>query len=157
VDQAGAPVGATFLDLQPLGRGGINQQERTDAAGHFEVYHVLPGRYRIIAQAEGRGVAAQTITSPTSGVRLELSGTGRIEGTTPRLTSGSFELLLGTCVSATGTIALPQSHRVVTVADGHFTVDDLPACELSFGTLWQGRRAPQHTSIPSGGTAHIAL
>ena len=157
VDKAGAPVASTFLDLQPLGRGGINQQERTDATGRFDVYHVLPGRYRLTAQAEGRGVATQTIVSPTSGVRLELGGTGRIEGTTPRLTSGSFELLLGTCVNASGSIPLPQSRRLVTVADGHFTVDDLPACELSFGTLWHGQRVPQHASIRSGGTAHLAL
>jgi len=157
VDKAGEPVGATFLDLQPLGRGGINQQERTDQAGRFEIYHVLPGRYRITAQAEGRGVATQTIVSPASGVRLELGGSGRIEGTTPKLTSGSFELLLGTCVNPTGAITLPQSHRVVTVTDGHFTVDDLPACELSFGTLWHGQRVPQHASIPAGGAAHVAL
>ncbi len=157
VDKAGALVGATFIDLQPLGRGGINQQERTDATGHFEIYHVLPGRYRLTAQAEGHGVATQTIVSPTSGVRLELGGTGRLEGTTTQLTTGSFELLLGTCVNATGSVPLPQSHRVITVTDGHFTIDDLPACELSFGTLWHGQRVPQHASIPSGGTAHVML
>ncbi|HSR97419.1 MAG TPA: carboxypeptidase-like regulatory domain-containing protein, partial [Kofleriaceae bacterium] len=157
VDKAGEPVGFAFVDLAPLDRGGIAQQERTDAAGHWQVFSMPPGRYRASAHAEGRGVAIQTIVSPRDGVRLELGGTGRLEGTTTRLTSGSFELIIGTCVDGAGMVPLPQARRLVTVSGGRFTVDDLPACELSFGVSWRGRMAPQHLAIPSGGTAHIEL
>jgi hypothetical protein len=157
VDKAGEPVGFAFVDLAPLDRGGIAQQERTDASGHWQVFSMPPGRYRITAQAEGRGVAISTIVSPRDGVRLELGGTGRLEGTTTRLASGSFELVVGTCVDRTGMVPLPQSRRLVTVTGGRFTVDDLPACELSFGVSWRGRLTPQHLAIPSGGTAHIEL
>jgi hypothetical protein len=156
VDRAGQPVGLTYVDLRPLDPRGVGQQERTDAAGRWEVYNLPPGRYSVVAQAEGRGVTSQTIVSPHDGVRLELSGTGRLEGTT-RLASGSFELLIGTCIAGTGMISLPQSRRMVTVTDGRFAIDDLPACELSFGVMWRGRLIAEHVAIPSGGTAHLEL
>lgn len=157
VDKTGEPVGFAFVDLAPLDRGGVAQQERTDAAGHWEVFSMPPGRYRVSAQAEGRGIAIQTVVSPRDGVRLELGGTGRLEGTTTRLASGSFELVAGSCVDGAGTVPLPQARRLVTVSGGRFAVDDLPACELSFGVSWRGRLLPQHLAIPSGGTAHIEL
>ena len=157
VDQAGAPVGLAFLDLVPLDPGGIAQQERSDAAGHWSVYNLPPGHYRVTAQAEGRGVTQETVTSPHAGVRLALGGTGRIEGTTPRLASGSFELVLGTCLDNDGMIPLPRSRRLVTVAGGRFAVDNLPACALSFGAIWHGQPIAQQVVIPSGGTAHVVL
>lgn len=157
VDKAGEPVAFAFIDLAPLDPGGISQQERTDGSGHWEVYNMPAGRYRITAQAEGRGVTTQTITGPRDGVRLELGGTGRLEGTTSRLGTGSFELVLGTCLDATGMITLPQSRRLVTVAGGRFTIDDLPACELSFGAIWHGKPISEHVAIPNGGTAHVEI
>jgi hypothetical protein len=158
VDSSGAPVGLTYVDLRPLDPGGVGQQERTDAAGRWEVYNVPPGRYRVVAQADGRGVTSQTIASPHDDVRLTLGGTGRLEGTTT-VATGSFELLIGTCIDtgSPGTIALPQSRRVVIVTNSRFAIDDLPACELSFGVLWRGRRLAEHVAIPSAGTAHLAL
>src|SRR5207302_7105579 len=100
VDHAGEPVGFAFIDFAPLDRAGIAQQERTDATGHWEVYNMPPGRYRAVAHVDGRGIITQTVVSPRDGVRLELGGTGRLEGTTTRLASGSFEMLLGSCVDA---------------------------------------------------------
>jgi hypothetical protein len=156
VDSTGRPVALAYVDLRPLDPGGIGQQERTDAAGHWEVYNMPPGRYRVVAQADGRGVTGQTIASPHDDVRLALGGTGRLEGTAS-IASGSFELLVGTCIDGAGMISLPQSRRVVTVTSGRFAIDDLPACELSFGVLWRGRRLAEHVAIPGGGTAHVAL
>lgn len=156
VDKAGEPVGSAFVDLQPLDPGGIGQQERTDETGHWEVFHMPAGRYRITAQAEGRGVTTQTVASPQTGVRLELGGTGRIEGTT-QLPSGSFEVVLRACRDDGALIPLPQAPRLVTVTDGHFTIDNIPACELSFSAIWRGKPSSQHVSIPSDGTAHIEL
>ncbi|HEX2691073.1 MAG TPA: carboxypeptidase-like regulatory domain-containing protein [Kofleriaceae bacterium] len=157
VDRAGAPVGRAFLDLQPLDPDGLSQQERTDEAGRWEVYRMPPGRYRITAQAEGRGIATQTVTSPSDGVRLTLGGTGRIEGTVPRLASGSFELVLGACRGDAGMVALPPSRRLVTVTGGRFAIDDVPACELSFRAIWHGLPISAHAAIPSGGTAQVVL
>jgi len=157
VDHAGAPVGLAFVDLVPLDPGGVAQQERSDAAGRWSVYNMPPGRYRVTAQAEGRGVTSQTVVSPHDGVRLQLGGTGRIEGTAPRLLAGSFELVLGTCSDGTGVLPLPQTRRLVTVLGGRFAVDDVPACELSFVAIWHGRPTSEHASIPSGGTAHVEL
>jgi len=157
VDKAGESVGFAFVDLAPLDPGGLAQQERTDASGRWQVYSMPPGRYRVAAQAEGRGVAIATIVSPRDGVRLELGGTGRLEGTTTRLATGSFELITGTCGDGTNMVPLPQSRRLVTVRGGRFAVDDLPACELGFGVSWHGKLTQQRVTIPSGGTAHLEL
>jgi len=157
VDQGGEPVGFAYVDLAPLDPGGIAQQERTDALGHWEVYDMPPGRYRVAAQADGRGVTSATIVSPRDGVRLELGGTGRLEGTTSRLATGSFELALGACLEATGQVPVPQSRRLVSVTGGRFAVDGLPACQLSFYAIWHGQPVSQQIAIPSGGTARIEL
>lgn len=157
VDKAGDPVGFAYVDLAPLDGGGrgIAQQERSDASGRWQVFSMPPGRYRVVAQAEGRGIASAIIVSPRDGVRLELGGTGRLEGSTTRLATGSFELITEACSDATGAVALPQSRRLVTVTGGRFTVDDLPACELAFAVIWRGKVTQQRVAIPGGGTAHI--
>lgn len=157
VDKAGQPVGFAFVDLRPLDPGGVGQQERTDASGKWEVYSAPPGRYRVTTHVEDRGVASATIVSPRDGVRLELGGTGRLEGTTPRLASGSFELVLESCFDGSEMIALPEARRLVTVTGGRFAIEDLPACELSFAALWHGQSIAQHLAIPAGGVARIEL
>jgi hypothetical protein len=156
VDRAGRPVRFAFVDLRPLKPGGIAQQERTDEAGRWEVHSLPPGPYRVTARAAG-GVASTTIVSPRNGIRLELRGTGRLEGTTPRLASGGFELVLDSCVADGELIPLPQSRRLVTVTGGRFAVDDLPACELGFSAIWHGRPIAQHVAVPAGDTARIEL
>lgn len=157
VDKAGRPVAFGYLDLRPLDPGGIGQQERADADGRWQVYSMPPGRYRVIAHADGRGVADTTVVSPRDGIRLELGGTGRLEGTTPRLASGSFEIALERCGDDPAAIALPQLPRLVTVTGGRFSIDDLPACDLTFSALWRGRGASQRVVIPAGGRAQIEL
>jgi carboxypeptidase family protein len=156
VDRAGRPVRFAYVDLRPLDPDGIAQQERTDEAGRWEVHSLPPGRYRVTARAPG-GVASATVVSPRGGVRLELGGTGRLEGTTPRLASGGFELVLDSCVAGGEPIALPQSRRLVMVTGGRFAVDDLPACELAFSAIWRGRPVAQHVAVPAGGTARAEL
>jgi hypothetical protein len=156
VDAAGRPVGFSFVDLRALEPGGISQQERTDGSGRWEVYSMPPGPYRVVAHAAG-GVASTTLVAPRDGVRLELGGTGRLEGTAPRLASGSFELVLDSCVADGERISLAQSRRLVTVTGGRFAIGDLPACELGFSAIWRGRPVAQHVAIPAGGTARIEL
>jgi hypothetical protein len=157
VDHSGRPLPYSFLDLRPLDPGGVAQQERTDAAGRWQVYSVPPGRYRVLAEAERRGVASVVIVSPRDGVRIELGGTGRLEGTTPNLTSGTFELALERCGDGAEAILLPQSRRLVTVIGGRFALDDLPACELSYQAMWRGHAIGQHVAIPAGGVARVEV
>jgi hypothetical protein len=157
VDRAGQPLRFGFIDLRPLDADGIGQQERADAKGRWEVYRMPAGRYRVIAQAEARGVVATTVVSPHDGVRLELSGSGRLDGTTPNLASGSFELVLESCQAGGEVIPLPQSRRLVTVTGGRFSAGDLPACDLSFSAVWRGHPVAQHLAIPAGGVARIEL
>lgn len=156
VDHAGRPVGFAFLDVRPLDPGGIGQQERTDGAGHWAIYREVPGRYRVLAAADG-GVASAVVTTPGTGIRLELGGTGRLEGTTPNLASGSFELVLERCFDGAQALPLPQSRRLVIVAGGRFTVDGVPACPLSFVTVWHGRALPHQVAVPAGGAARLEL
>jgi hypothetical protein len=157
VDRAGAPVAFAHVDLAPLEPGGVAQQERTDDLGRWAFFSAPAGRYRISAQAEGRGVAAATIAAPRDGIRLALAGTGRLEGTTPRLPRGSFELGLASCLEPGGTVPLPQASRLITITGGRFAVDDLPACELTFRAVWRGKRVVQHVAIPSDGVGHVEL
>ncbi|MEO7730811.1 MAG: carboxypeptidase-like regulatory domain-containing protein [Kofleriaceae bacterium] len=157
VDATGEPVAGAFLDLFALDPGGLNQQERSDAQGRWGAYSMPAGRYRVTAHADGKGVAHATITSPSAGTRLALGGTGRLEGTTPRLAHGSFELVLTSCSDGDGMIWLPPAHRVVTVTDGHFTVDDVPACAVLFSASWQGNTLTAQATVPSGGAGHVQL
>lgn len=157
VDSAGRPVRFTFIDVRALDPDGISQQERTDEQGRWDVHDLPPGRYRITARAAG-GVVSTTVVSPRDALRLELGGTGRLEGTTPRIARGSFELALGRCVVDGEPIWLGgQPRRLVAVTGGRFAVDDLPACELDFVAFWNGRQLEQHAAIPPGGTAQIEL
>jgi len=157
VDRAGQPVGFGYVDIRPIDPGSIAQQERADATGHWQVYSMPPGNYRILASVDGRGVANTRVVSPRDGIRLQLGGTGRLEGTTPRLASGSFELALDHCGDGAEQIALSQSPRLVTVTGGRFAVDDLPACDLTFSAILRGKVASQRATIPTGGAARIEL
>lgn len=157
VDHSGRPVAFAFVDVQPQSAGGVGQQERTDAEGRWAVFNLPSGPYRIVAQAEGRGVTSAHVTSPRSQIALALGGTGKLVGKAARLPSGSFQLLLGTCVEADGIISLPPQRRVVTVTGGKFEVDDLPACTLSFGGLWQGHVTAMNVTIPADGVATAVL
>jgi Carboxypeptidase regulatory-like domain len=159
VDQAGEPVAGAYLDLFALDPGGLNQQERSDAQGRWAAYSMPAGRYRVAAHADGRGVAHATITSPSAGTRLVLGGTGRLEGTTPRLDRGSFELVLGSCADGDGdgAIWLPPSRRLVTVTGGQFTIDDVPACDVMFSAIWHGDTFAAQATVPRGGTGHVQL
>ena len=155
VDKRGTPVPFTHLDIQPLDPGGIAQQERTDAAGSWAVFAMPPGRYMITATARG-GVLAKTVTVPSFAERLELSGTGRLEGTTTNLVSGSFELALAACLDGT-TLQLPRDHRLVTVSSGRFVVDDVPACDLQFTITWRGESLTTRATVPNAGVARVQL
>ncbi|MBX3156342.1 MAG: carboxypeptidase regulatory-like domain-containing protein [Deltaproteobacteria bacterium] len=158
VDAAGAAVADAYVDLMPLDPGGIGQQERTDADGSWGVFHMPAGRYRISVHAPGRGVVTAIVTSPQADVRLALGGVGRLEGTVSRLDSGSFELELRTCTSPAGGVALPGERRVVSVAHGKFTVDDVPACgRLELAATWRGHTFGKLVDVTAGAATQLEL
>ena len=152
LDAQGQPVPLAYVDIAPLDDG-FGQQERADAQGHWSVYNMVPGRYHITATAPGRGVVTQDIVSPVSNVRLQLSGTGRLEGTTGELADGSFEVSLETCDS----VNLAHQPRLVAVHDHHYAIEDLPACALTLTASWHGDETPVAATIVAGGIAHADL
>jgi hypothetical protein len=157
VDRGGAPVALAYVDLAPLDPGGMAQQERTDEQGRWSVFELPAGRYLVTAYAAGRGVVATTVTVPQIGVRLQLGGTGRIEGRTPQLARGSFELGLLRCDDGEAVIRLPAERRLVTIKDHAFTIEDVPACNLQMITAWRDRDWEGEVEVPAGGAAPLEL
>ena len=149
VDAAGEPVAFGYIDVSPVD-GGFSQQERSDMAGKWAVYHMPPKRYRITATTSSKGVVAMEIDAPKVDVKLVLGGTGRIEGTTTGLVEGSFELTLQTC---DGILALPHAPRLVAVHGGKFAIDDVPACGLYASAAWQGEESGVEVVVPANGVA----
>ena len=155
VDRAGNPQPFVHLDVQPLDPGGIAQQERTDANGRWAVFAMPPGRYAISARAPG-GVVSTVVSSPSTNTQLELSGTGRLAGTTTNLASGSFTLVLGTCFDR-DIRRLAPSTRLVIVRGGQFVVDGVPACDLQLQASWRDQAATARATVPPGGVARVQL
>src|SRR5262249_50025191 len=140
VDARGNPVPFAFVDIQPTSPlVGMGQIERADATGTFHVYEVTPTTYRVRATAPGRGVIETTIESPRHDLRLQLSGTGRIVGTTTDLNSGAFELAFSHCGSKDDPQPVANQARLVSVSGGRFAIDGAPACPLTFIARWRGQ------------------
>jgi hypothetical protein len=131
VDAAGQPVPMAFYDLSPLDEGGISQQERSGIDGTWGVFAMPAGRYQLTAYAPGRGVVSTIVTSPSANVRLQLGGTGSIEGSSTEIKNGSFEVNFTSCSLDGSMIKISEDARLISVRDGKFTIDALPACELT--------------------------
>jgi protocatechuate 3,4-dioxygenase beta subunit len=153
VDMDGRPVPGAYLDLLPLEIDGLAQQERADAGGEFAFFSQPAGRHVLSAYVPGEGVAAIEISVPARAVRLELGGTGGIEGTVTGLQSGSFTFIAERCLEGDGGDEWPvvgmrtstTATRMVRVVDGSFFIDDLPACTLQ--AIARTPDAEQHVSI----------
>jgi hypothetical protein len=155
IDAAGQPVQLAYLDIRPLDPGHPGQQERSDADGRWQVFDMPPGRYQITVSVPGRGIANETITAPRDDVRLQLGGTGRIEGTTTDLVDGSFEVTFEACDGVDLTLA--HEPRIVTVTGGRFAIDDAPACDLAFAARWRHQSIGGHADVSAGGLAVVEL
>jgi hypothetical protein len=136
LDEENSPVANAFVDVIALDPTLQSQQERTDSQGRFEVYQLEPGSYRVSAIVPDLGVATAETMSPSSGVRLRLSGTGTLEGEVEGMTDGNLEIVINELLNTHGddTVSLAgQMHyapiqRTVPVVDGRFRLDGLPAC-----------------------------
>ena len=159
-DETGAPVPFAFVDFAPQDPGGIGQQERTDAAGHWQVFNMPPGRYRVSASAPGHGVTTSAVLAPKRDVALQLGGVGRIEGTTTLLANGTFELSDVVCADsgrARNGIMLAQQHRLVQVVAGRFTIDDVPACTIWAQATWRDQHVRIDVEVPPNASGTVEL
>jgi hypothetical protein len=154
VDATGAPVPFAYFDLEPLDAGGISQMERSNAEGKWGVFSMPAGRYTLTAYAPDRGVVTTTVTSPSTGVRLQLGGTGTLEGTVKGVT-GSVEITLTSCYLESAMVKTAETSRLVAVRDGKFQVTDLPACEITASLKWRSDERVIEADIKAGGTAKV--
>jgi len=158
VDASGAPVPFAFIDVAPLDDSTFTQQERADAAGRWHVYDAPPGRYELTATAAGDGIATQVVVAPHADVRVQLGGTGRIEGTTADLASGSFEVAFDACtLGADRNVPVAHEPRLVEVHGGRFTIEGVPACALMMTLHWRGISERKALAVDVDRPAHMDL
>jgi len=161
VDAHGNPVPLVFVDVQPLDpvpvQLGASQQERSDSLGAWEVYDVPPGRYRITATAPERGVVEATVTAPKQDVRLQLTGSGRIAGTTTDLVNGSFLVSFLHCGPKQDPLAVAHESRLVVVRGGTFSIENAPACALTLAVRWRDQVREAHVVVEPERTAYLEL
>lgn len=157
VDAQGNPVPLAYLDISPLDGGVHSQQERANAAGAFQVFEMPPGRYEIMASAAGRGVISTMVVGPRSDIALQLSGTGRISGTTTALVDGTFELVFHQCGATPRPHELDEDTRLVVVRGGRFSVDQVPACAVTFSARWRDRLVAGSAVVEPGKTSYVEL
>ena len=162
VDSSGAPVPFAYLDVEALDAGKNSQQERADAEGRWEVHELTGGRYQITASAAERGIAVTTVAVPRGEeVKLQLTGTGRIEGTTTSLANGTMLVSFQACFDAHDLqhrpMEIAHEPRLVTVSGGRFVVEDAPACDLELSARWRGQLIQAHVVVPPADIGHVEL
>jgi hypothetical protein len=117
-----------------------------------------PGRYEVIASAPGRGIVTQTVVAPRAELRIQLAGTGRIEGTTTDLGTGSFEAWFEGCKLAPDVpVTVAHEPRIVQVRGGRFTIDGAPACALGLEIRWRGVIEHKSVVVDVDRPAHLEL
>jgi hypothetical protein len=152
----GAPAARAFIDITGMSDGTMNQQERADDQGRWDVFALPPGTYQITAYVEGEGAVSAVVTSPGSGNTLRLSGRGTLVGRATGLTDGSFSLTVNTCETAHAVLH-PRSKHMVTVQNGSYRVDGLPACAMRGEVSNHARARPFETTITAGGVTTLDL
>lgn len=158
VDNAAEPVPFAYLDVSPLDLGGVGQQERTDAAGRWQVHRLPSGRYNLRAHAPGRGAVDAVVRSPDRRVELRLGGVGRLVGTTTLLERGSFRVTRMICKERSArAVSRSIDRRLIVIRGGRFEIDDLPACDLEAILSWRDQHVELSVTIPAGGTATVEV
>ena len=156
VTARGAPAAHAYVDINGLSAGTMNQQERADGDGNWEVFALPPGEYEVTAYVDGEGATTARLTSPSRGNTLTLGGTGTIAGTVDGITDGSFALSVVECVRD-GSYVGAQARHLVTVRGGAFRLDGLPACDLVIEVGRATRRRRLGVHVDAGQVATVAL
>jgi hypothetical protein len=150
----GAPAARAFIDIIGMSEGTMNQQERADDDGRWEVFALPPGQYQVTAFVEGQGAASAIVQSPGTGNVLRLSGSGTLVGRAAGIGDGTFALTVETCATAQAALA-PRSKYMVTVHDGQYRIDGLPACEMHGSVSNRVRARSFDTRITAGGVTTL--
>lgn len=162
----GRPLNEAFIDIFPLDPSGMAQQERADIYGEWAFYSLPPGRYQVLAHVPNQGVAARTVTVPSHNVRLQLSGTGSIHGSTRGMQDGAFTMVIKRCMARTmdgdgmatfDEVTMPQASRIIPVENGSFYIEDLPACSLIASAKTSTRTEYMRVDIRSGAESRVSL
>lgn len=130
VTAGGAPAAGAFVDVTGLSAGTMNQQERSDAEGQWEVFSLPPGDYAITIRVPGQGVASARVTAPSRGTVLTLSGTGSLVGHVKGVDDGAFSLEVD-CTTDGPSYGDSGERFLASVHGGSYRIDGLPACAAS--------------------------
>ncbi len=152
----GAPAARAFVDIVGMSDGTMNQQERADDLGRWEVFALPPGTYQVTAYVAGEGAVSAIVTSPGSGGTLRLSGTGSLVGRAAGISDGTFTLTVNSCATAHTTVS-PRSRHLVTVRGGSYRADGLPACAMRGEVSNRTRKRGFEATIEAGGVATLDL
>lgn len=156
VTARGTPAAHAYVDIAGLSEGTMNQQERADEAGRWEVFALPPGTYSVTVFVEGEGAASAIVTSPGTGTRLQLSGSGSLIGRVSGVDDGSFALTIASC--ETDTVAVrPATRHLVTVRGGSYRLDGLPACRMQLLASSRQRQRGYEVTVEPGGVATLDL
>ncbi len=156
VTAGGAPAARAFIDIAGLSEGTMNQQERADDQGRWGVFALPPGQYQITAYVEGEGAVSAVVTSPGGAGTLRLSGTGTLIGRATGIDHGSFTLTVTACETEHAMLS-PRSKKLVTVHDGTYRVDGLPACAMRGEVASRVRQRGFDATITAGGVTSLDL
>jgi Carboxypeptidase regulatory-like domain len=150
----GRAAPGAFLDIFALSPGGMNQQERADADGHWAVYALPAGEYLVTATVDGSGAVQRHVQVPAHGVALALGGTGAVTGTVAGVDDGTVTMVIGRCeVDADVGMMSAPAMRLVPVHAGHFVVSGVPACKLSLAVQANDRSDVTSVEVAAGQTA----
>jgi protocatechuate 3,4-dioxygenase beta subunit len=152
----GAPAARAFIDIVGMSEGTMNQQERADDSGRWEVFSLPPGTYQITAYVDGEGAASAVVTSPGGGNTLRLSGKGTLIGRANGITDGTFTLTVQSCEAEHARL-MPRTTHLVTVQNGSYRLDGLPACPMRAEVSNRVRQRSFDVTITAGGVTTLDL
>lgn len=130
VTASGAPAAGAFIDVTGMSPGTMNQQERSDADGEWEVFSLPAGEYVVSVRVPGQGVATARLTAPSRGAVLTLSGTGSLTGTVKGIADGSFAVEAD-CTTEAPSYGESGERFMASVHGGSYRIDGLPACNVT--------------------------
>ena len=157
VTASGAPAAGAFVDVTGLSPGTMNQQERADADGNWEVFSLPAGDYAVTVRVPGQGVASAQLTAPSRGAVLTLSGTGSLVGLVKGIDEGAFAVSVD-CVTDSPSYGETGERFMAAVHGGNYRIDGLPACHASIVARNGARQSPIFDAdITAGGVTTMNL
>ncbi|HVV83317.1 MAG TPA: carboxypeptidase-like regulatory domain-containing protein [Kofleriaceae bacterium] len=157
VTAGGAPAAGAYIDVTGVSPGTMNQQERADGNGEWEVFSLPPGDYAVTVRVPGQGVATARLTAPSRGAVLTLSGTGSMVGSAKGLTDGTFAVEVD-CSTDSPSYGETGERFMASVHGGTYRIDGLPACNASMVARNGAQRTRRFdVEIPAGGVVTMDL